>query len=147
MRRANTQLLTSLGALLFVLLLSPGGVSAQQLVVGPNVNISNLAGAQSLASLLATAAGRFVPVNTGVGDGRGDGGRGLACGPNLVCDPTTQYCSTFFGGPVGVPPGYTCVDLPDGCPSPPTCGCIRGRGIGCECTESGGRITVTCTAP
>ncbi|MFH0344929.1 MAG: HYR domain-containing protein [Chromatiales bacterium] len=47
MSHANMRLLMSLGALLVVPLLSPGGVSAQQLVVGPNVNISNLAGGQS----------------------------------------------------------------------------------------------------
>jgi len=77
--------------------------------------------------------------------GGGDGG-GFACGPDLVCDPTTQYCSAFFGGPAGVPPNYRCADLPDGCPSPPTCECIS-TGIGYKCTESGGGITVTSTAP
>jgi hypothetical protein len=132
---------------LVVLLLGSGGGSTQQLVVGPNVNISSLAGAQSLASLLGTAADGFVPVNAWGGDRGGDGGSSLACGPNLVCNPTTHYCSAFFGGPVGVPPNYVCADLPDDCPSPPTCECIRGIGIGCECTESSDGITVTCTAP
>ncbi|MGZ8937013.1 MAG: sialidase family protein, partial [Halobacteriota archaeon] len=46
MRHINKHLLMSLLGLLLTLLLSPTGVSAQ-LVVGANVNISNLAGAQS----------------------------------------------------------------------------------------------------
>lgn len=71
---------------------------------------------------------------------------GFACGPDTVCDRTTQYCYVLFGGPRGVPPSYTCVALPDRCPSPPTCECIPA-GIGCECTKSDGGITVTCTAP
>jgi len=75
------------------------------------------------------------------------GGGTFACGPDLVCDPTTQYCSAFFGGPGGVPPNYRCTDLPDDCPSRPTCECIPGIGIGYRCTESGGSITVTHTAP
>lgn len=112
MRRANTQLLMSLGAVVVVV-------------------------------LLGTAAGGFLPVNAGGGDGGGDGG--LACGPNLVCNPATQYCSVLFSGPM-VTPNYACADLPEDCPSPPTCECIRA-GIGCDCTESDSRVTVTCTAP
>jgi hypothetical protein len=86
-----------------------------------------------------------VPVLTVGGSGGGDGG-GFACGPDTVCNRTTQYCSVLFGGPRGVPPSYACVDLPDGLPSPPTCESIPVA-IGCECIESGGGITVTCTAP
>jgi hypothetical protein len=73
--------------------------------------------------------------------GRGD----VACGPNLVCASTTQYCSVRFGGPVGVPPSYACAELPRDCPSR-TCECFRAW-IGCKCAEPGSQITVTCTAP
>jgi hypothetical protein len=69
----------------------------------------------------------------------------FACGPNLTCDATTQYCSIVVGGPKGAPRGYSCVDAPD-VSSPPTC--ERISAVGCECTElNGGGITVTCTAP
>lgn len=105
--------------------LSVVGADAAQVTVHPDVNISQRLGHQREAAIAS---------------------RGLACGPNLVCDPTTQYCSVFFGGPVGVPPSYACADLPEDCPSPPTCEYIR-TGIGCKCAESDGRITVTCTAP
>ena len=69
----------------------------------------------------------------------------FACGPDLTCDPTTQYCWVVIGGPKGVPPSYSCVDVPD--VGWPTCESIPDIGVGCECTESDGGITVTCTAP
>jgi hypothetical protein len=47
MRRAHSRLLSSLGALLIFQLLGPGGAGAQPLVLGANVNVSALAGAQS----------------------------------------------------------------------------------------------------
>jgi len=73
-------------------------------------------------------------------------GDNFACGPDLTCDPTTQYCWVLIGGPTGVPPGYSCVDVPN-VPPPLTCKTIPSIGIGCECAESDGGITVTCTAP
>ena len=74
-------------------------------------------------------------------------GSGLACGPALVCEQTTQYCITVFRGPAGAPPAHSCADFPESGLSPPTCESIQGMGIGCKCTESDGGITVTCTAP
>ena len=73
-------------------------------------------------------------------------GGSFACGPDLTCDPTTQYCWVLIGGPTGVPPGYSCVDVPNVAPRL-TCETIPDIGIGCECAESDGGITVTCTAP
>jgi hypothetical protein len=73
-------------------------------------------------------------------------GGSFACGPDLACSSVTQYCSVVIGGPKGVPPGYSCVDVPDVAP-PLTCETIPDIGIGCECTESDGGVTVTCTAP
>ena len=73
-------------------------------------------------------------------------GGGFACGPDLTCDPTTQYCYVVIGGPKGVPPGFSCVDVPNVTP-PLTCETIPDVGVGCECVESDGGITVTCTAP
>jgi hypothetical protein len=70
----------------------------------------------------------------------------FACGPDLVCNASTQYCSVFAGGPVGVPKSYSCTTLPDTCLPNPSCGCLPER-LGCTCTESEGRLTVTCTAP
>lgn len=105
------------------------------------------------ASLLLSVAALFAvllpnPGGTDSGDGAGGGARGqtFACGPKVVCNPTTQYCSRSSGGPVGVPEHYSCVPLPKNCPPTPTCGCIQTE-IGCTCTESGGHITVICTAP
>ena len=62
MHCVHTRLLTSLGALVLVLLLSPGGGSTQPLVVGPNVNISCLANTPRLA---------HIPLNLVVGRCRG----------------------------------------------------------------------------
>jgi hypothetical protein len=73
-------------------------------------------------------------------------GGAFACGPDLACNPATQYCYVSIGGPTGVPPGYRCVDVPDVAP-PLTCETVPNIGIGCECTESDDGITVTCTAP
>jgi hypothetical protein len=73
-------------------------------------------------------------------------GGGFACGPNLACDPSTQYCSVVVGGPKGVPPGYSCVDV-SAVTAAPTCETIPAIGVGCECTEANGGVTVTCTAP
>jgi hypothetical protein len=72
---------------------------------------------------------------------------GIACGPALACEQTTQYCHIVVGGPGGVPSGYSCADLPEGSLSPPTCENMADAWIGCECTESSGGITVTCKAP
>ena len=73
-------------------------------------------------------------------------GGGLACGPDLICNPATQYCHVLIGGPKGVPPGYNCVDVPIVGPEP-TCDTIPDIGLGCECTDADGGVTVTCTAP
>ena len=73
-------------------------------------------------------------------------GEGVACGPDLACDPERQYCAVVIGGPKGVPPGYSCVDVSDATFSP-TCENIPDIGVGCECQELNGGITVTCTAP
>jgi hypothetical protein len=73
-------------------------------------------------------------------------GGGFACGPDLTCDSTTQYCYVLIGGPKGVPPGYSCVDVSNVAP-PLTCETIPDIGVGCECADSDGDITVTCTAP
>lgn len=70
----------------------------------------------------------------------------FACGQELTCNPTNQYCSVMIGGPAGVPPIYSCVDVPD-ISRRPTCENIPDIGIGCQCAESGVGITVTCTAP
>ena len=73
-------------------------------------------------------------------------GSGFACGPDLACNPTTQYCSVLIGGPKGVPPSHSCVDVLDVGPWP-TCESIPDIGVGCECAESDGGIRVACTAP
>ncbi len=71
---------------------------------------------------------------------------GFACGPDLGCNPATQYCNILIGGPKGVPTSYSCVDVSD-VGSRLTCETIPNIGIGCECTEADGEVTVTCTAP
>src|SRR4029434_2816978 len=128
-----------------VLLIQPRCSSAfndvTNVVAGFNGNVAEDAEAQVL--LLASSLSR----PTGGRDSGGDGGRGFVCGRNLVCNPTTQYCSVFFGGPAGVPPNHGCTDLPDRCRSHRACDCVPSAGRGCKCTESGGGITVTCTAP
>lgn len=73
-------------------------------------------------------------------------GGGFACGPDLACDPATQYCAVVIGGPKGTAPGYSCVDLPDAF-SPPTCERIADIIGGCACQQSNGGVTVTCAAP
>ena len=73
-------------------------------------------------------------------------GGGFACGPDLTCNSSTQYCHVVIGGPKGVPPGYQCVDVPAVVPGL-TCDTIPDIGIGCECTEGSGGVTVTCSAP
>ena len=78
--------------------------------------------------------------------GRVNLGQAFACGPDITCDRSTQYCSVFSGGPVGVPRNYACAALPDNCLSKPSCACLPER-LGCACSETGGGITVTCTAP
>lgn len=71
---------------------------------------------------------------------------GFACGQDLICDPTAQYCYVLIAGPKGVPTSYRCVGISaEG--SLLTCETIPNIGIGCECTESDGGTTVTCTAP
>lgn len=96
-----------------------------------------------LASFLGIGTGAFLPVYAGGDESKSD--QGLACGPNLVCNPAAQYCSVLYGGPVGVPPSYTCADFPAG--SPPIPNCDNLNVTGCKCTESFGHITVTCLAP
>lgn len=71
---------------------------------------------------------------------------GFACGPDIGCNPATQYCNILIGGPKGVPSSYSCVDVSD-VGSRLTCETIPNIGIGCECTEADGEVTVTCTAP
>jgi hypothetical protein len=73
-------------------------------------------------------------------------GGGFACGPDITCNPASQYCNILIGGPKGVPPGYECVDVAGVGPGL-TCDTIPDPGIGCECTEADGGVTVTCTAP
>jgi hypothetical protein len=69
----------------------------------------------------------------------------FVCGPDLACNPTTQYCFVVLGGPRGVSPGYQCQDLPADCSSS-TCECFSSS-FGSKCTESDGDITVITTAP
>ncbi len=135
-------------------LLFPDSAQAEQLRAGVEVELireepGTIPGVKKILIQRFTLAPgakleNFIPSNTALARG-GDGG-GFACGPDLVCDPTTQYCSALFGGPPGVPPGYSCVDVPN-VPPPLTCETIPNIGIGCECTESDGGVTVTCTAP
>lgn len=74
------------------------------------------------------------------------GGSGFACGPELICYEDTQYCSVVIGGPEGTAPGYDCLDLPEGA-APGSCEALPNIGIGCECSDDGLGVTVTCTAP
>ncbi len=99
-----------------------------------------------LLSTSTMAGGNSNIVEDGVALAFLDVGDGFACGPDLICDPAAQYCYVLIGGPKGVPNDYSCVDISaEG--SLPTCETIPNIGIGCECTESDGGITVTCTAP
>ena len=106
-----------------------------------------LIGGGILAAIIAMACGTATQPATIAGVSRVSiAGQAFACGPELVCNPATQYCSVFAGGPVGVPKSYACAALPDNCLSNPSCNCLPER-IGCTCDQSDGRITVTCTAP
>lgn len=63
-----------------------------------------------------------------------------ACGPQLQCT-STQYCSELIGGPADSEPSYDCVPLGD-CSD---CSCLDV--IGCQCTQDGDAIKVSCAAP
>jgi hypothetical protein len=53
-----------------------------------------------------------------------------------------QYCSVVIGGPAGSVPAYNCLSL-GACN---TCDCF-GPPIGCDCSEEGGHVIITCYAP
>jgi hypothetical protein len=52
-----------------------------------------------------------------------------------------QYCEQFVGGPAGSEPSYSCRPL-DGCRD---CACLNV--IGCQCSDAGGTVKVSCAAP
>jgi hypothetical protein len=52
-----------------------------------------------------------------------------------------QYCEQSVGGPAGSEPSYSCRPLGD-CDN---CACLNV--IGCQCSEAGGTIKVSCAAP
>ncbi len=62
-----------------------------------------------------------------------------------MCNSATQYCSVTMNGLSNT--NATCQDVPFGCTSGATCGCVQqfdGGLPGCSCADNGGRVTVTC---
>jgi len=71
----------------------------------------------------------------------------FACGPELTCTASGQFCSVFVPGVKGADTSYTCEDTPDACLGGYSCGCLEDAGVfGAEgdCTAGGdGAVTVT----
>lgn len=71
-------------------------------------------------------------------------GGSFSCG-GVMCNSATQYCSVTMNGPSNT--NANCQDVPFGCTSGATCGCVQqfdGGLFGCSCADNGGRVTVTC---
>jgi hypothetical protein len=75
----------------------------------------------------------------------------FACGPDLRCRTSLDYCFVTRGGP---PPGattYRCAAVPAACMPTPTCTCLQnqvGVTAGASCAEAGpGELTMTLDAP
>ena len=84
-----------------------------------------------------------LPVSVNAQDEEGD--TGFACGPELACNRSTQYCAVVVGGPKGMATGHTCVDVPDAI-APLTCESINVP-VGSECADTEEGVVVTTHAP
>ena len=76
----------------------------------------------------------------------------LACG-STPCNPATEYCYLFSGGPARPDGGSfgsaSCHPLPAACTTTRTCACVRGAEAMCitRCTDTGGGVVANCDAP
>jgi len=100
------------------------------------------------------------PVDSGGGGGGDDGGgvdagsdgpkdRGpFPCGPSLMCDAKTQYCSHATSSTIIVVDSgstYSCEPLP-ACDAADICSCFVTSPVDtCTCTDDGSGITRTCS--
>jgi hypothetical protein len=71
---------------------------------------------------------------------------GFPCGPQLSCNAATQFCAVVISGLSEQASGYQCVELPEGA-AVGGCESLPRIGDGCQCSDTGAGITVTCTAP
>ena len=68
----------------------------------------------------------------------------FGCGP-MFCVHDVHYCQRQISDVVGIPDGYSCLDLPASCPIPATCPCLSAEPCGDACTVSTpGDLTLTC---
>ena len=73
-----------------------------------------------------------------------------ACGADLQCQTSGEYCESTTGGMPVVPTSFRCVKLPAACQSSPTCACLEAQGVGgsASCNQRGtGELFVTLAAP
>lgn len=78
------------------------------------------------------------PSSSGTGDGGGAGScpEEVACGGDgATCDPTTEFCESFAGGPAGSGTSYSCIPFGDCAPDD------------CECLKEATTAFSTCEAP
>ena len=63
-----------------------------------------------------------------------------ACGFRF-CDTASEYCRVSVSDVVGVPDGFECVPLPEGC-APATCACLEGELCAELCEEEDGLVVI-----
>ena len=105
---------------------------------------------QSFACVADAAIQDGAPTDAGedVFDAGPPGDGGVPCG-TATCDARNDYCQNDNGGAVppegGSASSYTCTPIPAACDAGKSCACINTNG--CQCTDNGGAITVTCNFP
>ena len=71
----------------------------------------------------------------------------FACGENLTCDRSTQYCFVEYPGVEGADIVHSCVDHPRECLPNVTCECLVSDPLKMECAEAAGAFTLSVYYP
>jgi hypothetical protein len=64
-----------------------------------------------------------------------------------ICNLDTQFCARSPSDDGGIEDAFTCVTLPSGCGSTPTCACLSGETCGRNCSgDASVGLTIVCPA-
>jgi hypothetical protein len=116
----------------------PEGVDAERVCGNVLCAVGAVCCDQCLGTCVAALSGAYCPNDNASGTDCGDA---FACGPDLSCSRTTQYCESLTSGPIP-DPVYTCNDAPEDCSGSLSCACLAeaapfGR---CSATPDGGLV-------